>query len=136
VTTNPSSRQPQDTGDVLRTRAGRPAARANLRCLGYSATIAIALAGCAKAPPQELARAAAERAKQSEDIAFRECIDEVVGAFSAASIEVVKECRAHAKEVAGTASAIEARRAETLGSVADESAVDAEGSETPKGHIR
>lgn len=38
-----------NTGDVLRTRAGRPTARATLRCLGYSATIAIA--GCSSSSP-------------------------------------------------------------------------------------
>jgi hypothetical protein len=75
------------------------------RILGLGLSVGIAIAGCHRLTPQEQAQQAAtaraERAALDEELAFRNCIDEVVGAFSAASIEVIHECRAHAKEVAG-----------------------------------
>jgi hypothetical protein len=69
---------------LFEARAGRPAARANLRCLGYSATIAIAVAGCTIQPDY-----------RDE---FRNCLQNATGSFTHADAAVVRECREYARE--------------------------------------
>jgi hypothetical protein len=88
-------------------RAGRPSARAMLRCLGYSATIAIA--ACKLPTPQEReanwraseARIAKAEAQRRYDDTYDHCLYRVTGPFAGASIEVMRECDRQARAASG-----------------------------------
>lgn len=82
-------------------RATRSATRANLRCLGLSAGIAIALAGCDHTP--------ADRTRHDLEAAFNNCIWTTVGSFQAASVEVIRACREIARERVAPASGMPLR---------------------------
>ena len=69
-----------------------------LRILSYSA--AIAIAGCSLTP-QEKDAIAKREAQQAYDDRYDRCISRVTGLFSAASIEVMRECDRQARTKRG-----------------------------------
>lgn len=152
MTTNPSSRQPQDTGDVLRTRALMLRTQ-RLRLFAVPVSIAIALSGCqsreARDVDYSMAGNLAPLPTRSGALARRGLADGFLTAGEAAAMWRAYDAEADADRAMRkaetinrwkqrAASAMSAQRAETQSGsgLQPASAVDAEGSETPKGPRR